>query len=209
VAFGYAAINITRSAPGELDKTLALKLLPPGVAGVYAVATRVVGAITLPVSAMMLSALPRLFREGRGSHKTAYLLGKIYAVALCYSLLLAGVVWLFAPIFGSVFGEQYQGISEVIRWLCPAIPAMALRMVIGSALMAMGKPWMRVGLEITGLVLLVICAVVLIDCLGIMGLPLALACAEWTMTIIGSGMIVYLCSVRGGDERSQKKTEGA
>lgn len=202
--FGYAVINITRAGPSELDKTLALKLLPPGVAGVYAAAARVIGAITLPVVAMMLSALPRLFREGSGSQSTAHLLGWMYAVALGYSLLLAGALWLFAPVFDSIFGEQYQGITEMIRWLCPAIPGMALRLVAGNALMALGKPWMRVGFEVAGLMVLVIAGVVLVGWLGVIGLPLALACAEWTMTVVGSGMLVRIRSVHVGMIRVRK-----
>lgn len=203
--FGYAAINITRAGPSELDKTLALKLLPPGVAGVYAAASRVIGAITLPVAAMMLSALPRLFREGGSMQGASHLVGWMYVVALGYSLLLAGALWLFAPIFDSIFGTQYQGIAEMIRWLCLAIPGMALRLVAGNTLMALGKPWMRVGFEVMGLIALVIAGIVLVGWLGVVGLPLALACAEWTMMIVGSGMIVYMRSIQDVDVQSQEK----
>ena len=61
---GFAALNITNMGPAELDKTLAARLMPMAEAGVYSAAARAIGAVVLPVSAMLLSALPRLFREG-------------------------------------------------------------------------------------------------------------------------------------------------
>lgn len=184
-ALGYAVINITKSGPGELDKTLALQLLPSGAAGLYAAAARVVGAITMPVTAMTLSALPRLFRDGSGS-RGGLLLGWMYAAAFTYSLILAGVMWLAAPIFESVFGSQYSGISDVVRLLCIAIPGVALRLVAGNALMALGKPWMRVGFEAAGLAILSTSSFLLVDSQGADGLPLAVACAEWGMAMVGT-----------------------
>lgn len=204
-AFGYAVIGITRTGMAELDKTLALKLLPVGFAGVYVAASRIIGAITLPVTAMMLSALPRLFRADSDSQNTANLLGWIYIAALGYSLLLAAALWLFAPIFALIFGEQYWDIVEMIRWLCLAIPGMALRLVVGNALMALGKPWVRVGFEMVGLAILVIAGIILVDWLGPTGLPLAVACAEWTMAILGSAILVC---IRLNDWNQKSKSKG-
>lgn len=189
-AFGYAALNITKAGPAELDKTLALKLLPHDAAGVYAAGARVVGAVVLPVTAMTLSALPRLFRDGYGVGGR-HLLTWMYGAALVYSALLAAVLWLTAPVFNLVFGVQYAGISDVIGLLCLAVPGVALRLVAGNALMALGRPWMRVGFEAVGLVILVLVSVVLVGRLGAIGLPLALACAEWGMAIVGTWLVVH------------------
>ncbi|TAN06154.1 MAG: lipopolysaccharide biosynthesis protein [Rhodanobacteraceae bacterium] len=188
---GYAALNITATSPAELDKTLATKLLPLSAAGVYAASARVIGAATLPVIAMMLSALPRLFREGQNQPtRTTHLLRWIFGAALAYSVALAVVLWFIAPVFDVIFGAKYQGIQHMIRWLCLAVPGMALRLTAGSVLMALGKPWMRVVFEVTGLVILVITAVILTTRLGPIGMPLALACSEWGMTLLGIGIIV-------------------
>lgn len=187
---GYAALAITATSPAELDKTLATKLLPLSASGLYAAGARVIGAATLPVVAMMLSALPRLFREGQDQpRRTARLLRWIFAATLAYSTALAIVLWLIAPLFVLVFGLKYQGIQHVVHWLCLAVPGMALRMAAGSTLMALGKPLMRVGFEVAGLVVLVIAALVLTAHFGAAGMPLALACSEWTMAAIGSVMV--------------------
>ena len=190
-AAGYAALNITAAGPSELDKTLATKLLPLASAGMYAVGARVIGAATLPVVAMMLSALPRLFREGQGQPKrTAHLLRWVFGATLVYSIALAVVLWFVAPVFVWLFGEKYQGLQHTIHWLTLAVPGMALRMAAGNVLMALAEPWMRVGFEVAGLAVLAIAAVVLTINFGALGMPIALACSEWVMAMIGGAMII-------------------
>ncbi|TAN08379.1 MAG: lipopolysaccharide biosynthesis protein [Rhodanobacteraceae bacterium] len=187
---GYAALAITATSPAELDKTLATKLLPLGGAGLYAAGARVIGAATLPVIAMMLSALPRLFREGQNQPKrTARLLRWIFVATVGYSVALAVAIWFIAPVFVWLFGSKYQGIEHTIHWLTLAVPGMSLRFAAGGVLMALGKPWMRVGFEIVGLTVLVVAAIMLAPHLDPAGMPLALACSEWVMTLLGWAMV--------------------
>lgn len=191
-AAGYAALNITATTPAELDKTLATKLLPLAASGLYAAGARVIGATVVPVIAMMLSALPRLFREGQNNvQRTTRLLRWIFGAALAYSVVLAVVLWFIAPIVAWLFGPKYHGVEYIIRWLCLAVPGVALRVAAGSVLMALGKPWMRVGYETTGLIVLTVTAIVLTSYFRVIGMPLALACSEWSMTIMG-GVLIYL-----------------
>jgi O-antigen/teichoic acid export membrane protein len=195
-AAGYAAINVTRTGPAELDKTLALKLLPLGAAGVYAAGARVIGAITLPITAMTMSSLPRLFREGRTQPmRTLHLLRWMFATAAAYGIVLAILLWLIAPAFDWIFGPQFQGLSAMVRWLCLAIPGMALRLVAGNVLMAVGKPWIRVGFEAAGLAILVFASVLLTINAGTIGMPLALACSEWGMAIVGLAFVAHQCGL--------------
>lgn len=183
---GYAALSISASGPGELDKTLAAKLLPLPIAGLYAVGTRIIAATTLPVVAMMESALPRLFREGSEQPKrTGHLLLWVFSAAFVYSITIAIVLWLGAPVFDWMFGAKYHGVDHTLRWLCLALPGMALRMSVGNVLMALGRPWIRVTLESIGLALLVIMATAFTVVIGEEGMPLALACSEWPMAALG------------------------
>jgi len=187
---GYAAMSITASGPGELDKTVAAKLLPLAGAGLYAVGTRIIAATMLPISAMTESALPRLFRESHEQFERTYrLLLWIFGAALAYSLAVAIALWLAAPVFEWIFGAKYHGLDHAIRWLCLALPGMALRMPVGNVLMALGRPWIRVGFEIAGVLVLVIASIPLTAGLGVTGMSLALACSEWSMTAFGFAMI--------------------
>lgn len=186
----FAALNITAMGPAELDKTLAIRLLPLTAAGLYAAGARVVGAVTLPVIALMLSAMPRLFREGQSQpQRTARLLLWIFTATTIYSAALAAALWWCAPLFVWLLGDKYEGVDEVIQWLCIAVPGMALRIAAGSALMALGKPWVRAGFELVGVTVLAVAAVLLTMHWGSHGLPLALACSEWTMALLGSWLV--------------------
>lgn len=187
----YAVLNITAIGPAELDKALAIRLLPLAAVGLYAAGARVVGAVTLPVIALMLSALPRLFREGQHQpQRAARLLRWIFAATALYSVALAALLWWCAPLFVWLLGDQYTGVDEVIRWLCLAIPGLALRIAAGSALMTLGRPWMRAGFEVIGILTLAIAAITMTAHWGAQGMPLALACAEWTMALLGGWLVV-------------------
>ncbi len=194
-AAGYAVLNITQAGPAELDKTLATRLLPLGAAGVYAAGARVIGATTLPVIALMVSALPRLFRESDNPlQDTGRLLRWIFGSAGAYSLFLVIILWCLAPAFNWIFGASYQSIDQVIRMLCLAIPGMAFRICAGDILMAMGKPWMRVGFEACGLFVLVLAAILLTRNYGINGMTVALASSEWAMACTGCLMVRHAAS---------------
>jgi O-antigen/teichoic acid export membrane protein len=181
----FAALNITAMGPAELDKTLAIRLLPLAAAGLYAAGARVVGAVTLPVIALMLSAMPRLFREGLNQPKrTARLLRWIFGATALYGVALAIALWWCAPVFALLLGGKYDGVDKAIRWLCIAVPGMALRIALGNVLMALGQPWMRAGFEVIGVTTLIVAAILLTP-LGVHGMPLALACSEWVMALLG------------------------
>lgn len=185
-AAGYAALNVTTTSPGELDKTIATKLLPLAASGVYAVGARVIGAATLPVIAMILSALPRLFKDGYSDpERIIPLLRAIFSAALAYSTAVAAMLWFTAPVFTWLFGAKYHGIEHMLRILALVVPGMALRVSAGGVLMALGKPWMRAGYEAAGLAILVVTAGILVGIYGATGMPLALASAEWGMAMIG------------------------
>ncbi len=189
---GYAAIALTNIAPTELDKALAAKLLPLGAAGLYAASTRAIGAVTLPILAMMLAALPRLFRDSEASpKKNKRLLRWLFLAASLYGLIMASVLWLAAPLFEQLFGSQYKGITDTLRWLCLAAPALGLRMAAGNALMAIGRPWLRTGFEVFGILTLALTAVLFTGQLGSFGMTLALISAEWTMSALGWGLIYW------------------
>lgn len=187
-ASGFAVLNLTALGPSELDKTLALRLLPLAAVGVYVASARVTGAVVLPVIALMIAALPRLFREADQPHGIR-LLRWVFAASASYGVVAAIGLWMAAPLVEWLFGAQYQGINEVLRWLSLAVPGMALRFAAGSALMARGRPWLRAGFETLGMSVLVIMALILTPDNPIRGMPLALACSEWTMAIAGWLMI--------------------
>lgn len=196
-AGGYAVMNLTSTSPAELDKILATQLLPLGVAGVYAAGARIIGAFTLPVIAMMLSAMPRLFREGpRLGSDSSRLLRWIFLSAITYSLVLALLLWEAAPFIEHLFGMHYQDLTTILRWLTLAIPGMGLRIAAGNTLITLGKPWMRSAVEIGGVAILILGSIALTRFLGSIGMTLALSISEWGMAV-AAWLIVGLVLRRG------------
>lgn len=196
-ATSFAALNLTALGPTELDKTIAVHLLPAMAAGTYAAGSRVMGPLVLPVLAMMLSALPRLFREHNQAAQGSRLLSITLLVAVGYGLLAALGLWLSAPLIAWLFGAQYAGLTSTLHWLTLAVPGMALRYVTGNALMTTGHPWLRVGVEMVGLLGLGIAAVLLMH-EGTAGIALALACSEWTMALLGFIVLQWSLSRQQG-----------
>lgn len=185
IAGGYAVLNLNRIGPTELDKALAGTLLPLDTAGTYSAASRLIGATTLPVTAMNLSALPRLFREHDSNPKTGRkLLLIMYSTAFCYGVAIAACTWIAAPLVPQVFGIGFQNIEKMIQVLSFVVPGMALRLVGGNVIMALGRPWVRASLEGLGMAALALGASYLTTELGGMGLIAALAVSEWGMAIL-------------------------
>lgn len=183
---GYAVLNLTAIGPSELDKALAVKLMPLGAVGVYAAGTRIVGALILPVMSLLISALPRLFRESAGQDtRQGRLIPWIFVVSLGYGLLAGLVLWKVSWIFSWMFGNSYRGLAEVLPYLALAVPGFTMRFSAGAVLVTQEKPWFRVWFELFGMVALVTAAYVLVPDRPTSGMPLALTLAEWGMAVLG------------------------
>lgn len=155
---GYALMNVSANGVAELDKMLAARLLPIDVAGIYSAASRIVGSLVVPVMGMILSAMPRLFRDGSASR--IYLQYWLLALAGAYGIMAAVFMTLIAPWVESVLGVAYAGIGELICMLVFAIPAVCVRAAATNVLTTLERPWMRIGLELVGWLVIVVLAFV-------------------------------------------------
>ncbi|MDO3382826.1 oligosaccharide flippase family protein [Gilvimarinus algae] len=182
----YAAINFCKSGSAELDKAVALKLLPVDLVGLYAAGSRVLGALMLPVSAMVVSAVPYIFRsQDAHLHDTRRMVFYMSGVSFAYSLFLLVGLWIASPFIEIIFGDGFKGLSEILRIFCFAIPGLSLRLVSGNALMAIGRPWLRVGLEVIGLVTLVASSICFVIFVGEKYMPFAVILSESIMGVFG------------------------
>jgi len=187
---GFAFQALTASGPTELDKALAPRLLPLAMAGVYTVASRVNGALVIPVASLMIAALPRLFRESGDGLPQPALLRRMFGGSLLYGLAAATVVWLVAPIADVLFGTGFAGLSSAVRWFVIVMPALCLRMVAVNILMAVGHPWLRVGIELGGVALMVCLALLLASRGGVHGMVNAVVFAETSMALAAWSLIL-------------------
>ena len=189
-AAGFAVLNVTAAGPAEIDKSLAARLLPLAMAGVYSGAARIVNALSLPVYAMVQAALPTLLREAASNTGIRRrMLMTMFATAFSYGCAAAFILWLLVPGIVWLFGDAYSGIGYTASLLCTAVPGTALRMTSGAVLIARNQPWARVVFEATGMAALVTAAVILTPDLGITGLIAAYVTAEWTMALVAGFLV--------------------
>ena len=189
---GYAALAVTAAGPTELDKMLAVKLLPLGMSGIYVAAARVMGAVALPIMALLLAALPRLFRTHDTSANSSSKLNIwIIITVLIYGAVISSVLWWFAPWIELVFGSHYHGMTDFLHWFCYVIPLLLLRIGLANILMSMDKPWLRALMEALGMAILVLSAVIFTSYFSVLGIILALAVSEATMVMLSLIFMFY------------------
>lgn len=192
---GYATLAMTAAGPSELDKMLAVKLMPLGASGLYAAASRVIGAAVLPVIALLLSAIPKLFRTQNNNKQNNRLTFWVMSSALIYSLGVACILWLLSPLVESLFGTNYAGLSDTLKWLCLAVPGLALRISMANILMSADLPWARTAMQLFGMVILVTAAIAFHLKDLIFAMPLALAVSEWSMFLLGTLILIRRKSI--------------
>lgn len=193
-ASGYAFISASASGIVEIDKTLAGKLLPVGVAGTYVAASRVIGALVLPIMAMVVSALPRLFKEVDA--KKVKLWGALFLCAAGYGVAAGIAIWVLSARLPLVFGKAYEHMDESIRWLAWGVPAISLHAAAFNILTTIDKPWVRVYLEASGLGGIALMAYLFVPMRGAQGLALSVVCVEWILAFVSWLTIWRLVKVR-------------
>lgn len=183
----FAAMNLAAMSPGELDKALALRLLGASGTGLYALASRGMAVVTLPVAAMLQAALPRLIRELHQSD-TAHrrLLRAVLSLSALYGMSAAVLLhWAAPPLLEWLLGAAYVGIGAVVAKIAWIAPFMSLRIATGATLFALGRPMLRTGIESLALALLVVLALLLVPRLGLNGLIAAVLASEASMAAAG------------------------
>jgi len=183
----FAVMNLAAMSPGELDKALALRLLGASGTGLYALASRGMAVVTLPVVAMLLAALPRLIR---GLHESAtahrHLLRVVLALSVLYGVCAAVLLhWAAPPLLERLLGAAYVGIGAVVAKIAWIAPFMSLRIATGATLFALGRPLVRSAIEGGAVVLLLALALLLVPRLGLNGLITAVLASEATMALFG------------------------
>jgi O-antigen/teichoic acid export membrane protein len=182
---GFALLALTGSGPTELDKTLSARLLPLETAGIYAAASRITVALVVPISSMMMAALPRLFQESNNGPLQRRLLYRIFVSSLAYGLVGAASLWLLAPVVDRLFGPAFAGLSLTIRWFSLVVPGLCLRLAAVNILMTIGCPWIRISIEVIGIAMMISCALVFTADGAGRGLVVAVICAETAMALLG------------------------
>lgn len=182
---GFSLNILANSAHGEIDKTLLLRLGTASAAGNYSLAGRIITAANMPLSAYIISAVPRLFRAGEfGITSVALLARRLLTPILIYGTIVAFVIVILSPLLPWVFGEDFTESRLLLLWLAP-IPLLSGISQLGvNVLIAAGHLRTRLAIETISLGANVALNVIFISRLGGTGTALALLTSQLLLAVL-------------------------
>lgn len=184
----YVMSGVALTAGSELDKTVLLRLAGDTVTGPYAAAYRIASAATLPVSALILAAAPRLFRAPSANNH--HLAASMLAAVLSYAWLAAAAIWLLAPLASWVLGRSFDYTVPLLRAMCIIIVTGSLRQYITALLTTRDLQASRNVIEIGGVCLSIALLVILVPQAGAYGAVAAIACADTFVIALGTKVLL-------------------
>ena len=131
----FMAIDVAQRVQAEVNKPILLSLAGAPAAGVFAAAHRAIDAATLPFTAFVTAAAPRIYRAAGAPRAVLALL----PVPLLGAAGLGVAVWFAASLLPWLLGPSYEAAVAPTRMLC-ALPLFSLlRMLSVTALVASGR----------------------------------------------------------------------
>jgi O-antigen/teichoic acid export membrane protein len=138
--FNYSFAGSASSVYNDIDKTMLSHYGMNLANGVYALAYRVIDVATTPTVALRDAAAPRFFRDGyHNPRDLKKLTGQLTKRATLATLLVAGVLYAFAPLIPSLVGASFAESVQAVRWLCMIPVLRAIHHLSGCAIMGLGK----------------------------------------------------------------------
>jgi len=177
-------MRFTSLGPGELDKVLALRLLGPLDTGLFGFAARGVAVTALPVTAMVLAAQPRIFKDLAYEPARAWrLIWTVCVLAGIYGLLTLFIFRTLLPQpIEQLLGSEYGGIASVLVQLSLIVPLISVRLALAGMTIALSLPGVRTLAEWIGIAALALGALVWVPELGVPGLVRAIIVSEVLMS---------------------------
>ncbi len=187
----YASMGLSNLTASEIDKILVVNWLNNAEASIYSATSRVVSSIITPVTAMLLSAQPKLFQHAN-IHNQQYrkLVRMLFWLTCLWGLLSWLILTLAAPYIASLFGEGFNTMTDIMPLLAFVSLPFALRRTAGIVLASMGRPLLRVSIELLGMMLFVVFIIVLSSQWGLIGFIASVLLSEISMSLL-LWLIIY------------------
>ncbi|MDH5831319.1 hypothetical protein QFW80_12420 [Luteimonas sp. M1R5S18] len=190
--FGFSSLWASGLALTSLDKTAAMYAGGGAIAGEYTAGYRLASIAALPVETLTTTIMPRLFRAGGGRPLTTRKVVLLFGGVFLYGFGAGLLACLIIPVLPVVLGEGFAGIVPLGGLLGWWVPAYCLRMLAGNMMLGCGRKGLRVGLELSGLVMMTSLMLVWMPEEGLAGALRALLVAEWMMACVGVVLLAGL-----------------
>ncbi|MDF3980964.1 oligosaccharide flippase family protein [Luteibacter sp. PPL554] len=186
---GYCSVWAATNALTSLDKSLVLHLAGDAVAGLYASAYRLITIFSLPVDALAMSVLPRVFRHHAEPAHRQRLILVVFLGSLAFSAMAMLLVYAAAPALPWLLGPSFVGAVSAARMLAWLLPAYALRMLGGNVLLGLDGQWLRLGIESAGIMMLCVFGGWFVPHAGLAGAARMIVTTEACLALITWGVV--------------------
>jgi O-antigen/teichoic acid export membrane protein len=190
--FHFALQAASQSAFGSTDKPVIAALSNLETAGLYAAATRIVGAAGIPVSALLYSAYVRFYEVGvSGPRSSARLAVRLLPIGIALGAVGAIAILLLAPFAPHVLGSSYIGTDTALFILAP-LPILSLIQSLGlDIVISIGRTGLRTLAQLAMPPINILLCCLLVPSHGATGAALAavatrviLAIAAWVIVAV-------------------------
>lgn len=136
--FGFSFSGSTQSAYNDLDKTMLSHYGMNVENGIYTLAYRIVDLATIPVAALDAAALPRYFRNSIDRAAVRTLAIRLAKRAVLIGILMAGCIFVAAPLIPRILGPGFGAAAQALRWLALLPTLRGVHQLVGSAITGLG-----------------------------------------------------------------------
>jgi O-antigen/teichoic acid export membrane protein len=205
----FSAILSAQSSTNDIDKAMLARLATLDATGVYAAAYRLADLAFLPVGSLLVATYDRFFQHGeQGVRATARYARRFLSLGVCYGLLAAAALYLFAPALPAILGDEYRQAVAAVRWLAVLPLLKAIHYFGADALTGAGYQGVRAMLLVSIAVVNVLLNVWLIPLYSWRGAAVSTVVSDGLLGVAIWTTVWYL-GRHGGRIESRKETPAA
>jgi O-antigen/teichoic acid export membrane protein len=159
-----------------VDQALVVRLLEPGLMGTYVVALSLSRMLNVFHASVVMVLFPRAV--SRLPREVAEMTSRAMRMSTVLSTIVGiGIVAVGPQVLSLFYGKEYRGAGLVLRILVVEVVLSGATSVLSQAFMALGRPGIVTGLQVTGLGLTIPLMVLMVPRFGIVGAGAALLCS--------------------------------
>lgn len=194
----FAVVWFTGNAMTSLDKSLVLRVGGSAMSGLYAVAYRIGSVLAMPIDALVMTAMPRLFRAGSGSAEHPKLVASLFFATGAYGAVAGAILWFGAAHIPALLGREFGSAVPALQWMSLFIPLYGTRQLGSQLLITQGKKFSRALIDVCTLVAMVSLAHYLIPRWGLAGAVAMILGSEGLLVVVIWVTLAKTLFVRSG-----------
>ncbi|WP_404788154.1 oligosaccharide flippase family protein [Altericista sp. CCNU0014] len=134
----------------DVDKTMLASLSSLEATGVYAAAYRLIDVAFVPIRSLLGAAYAEFFQHGASGIKGSLVLAKRLTPSAGLYGIAAGIGLFYgAPVVQLVFGNEYAGTVEALRWLAPIPFLKSMHYLAADSLTGAGFQGIRSAMQVS------------------------------------------------------------